>query len=58
MHRAILYYQPAVPVIVAILILLAELNQVFPKPLANLDHKGNGTEEDFVPHGSYDEYRC
>lgn len=55
MHGVILYDQPAVPIIVAIFILLPIFDQVLPKPLTDLHHEGDGAKEDLVPHGCDDE---
>ena len=50
MHRVILNYQPAVAVIVTLLVLVAELNEELAEPLADLDHKGYRAIEDVGLH--------
>lgn len=50
MHRVVLNYQPAVAVIVALLVLIAELNQELAEPLTDLDHKGYRAIEDVDLH--------
>lgn len=50
MHRVVLNDQPAVAVVVTLLVLVAELNQELAEPLADLDHKGDRAIEDVGLH--------
>ncbi len=55
-HRIVLYYQPAVPVVVAVLLLAPESHQVLPEPLADLHHERNRPEQRLLLHGCDDQH--
>ena len=50
MEAVVLDDQPAVSVVVAVFLLLAETDEELPEPLADLNHKGNAAEEDIAAH--------
>lgn len=50
MKAIVLNNQPAVSVVVAVLLFLAESDEELPEPLADLHHEGNAAEEDVAAH--------
>lgn len=58
MHVIVFYYQPAIPIIVIVLVFLSIFYQILPKPLADLYHERNCPKEGFVSYGCDDEYGC
>ena len=54
MHRVVLYYQPAVAVVVTLFVLVSELYEELAEPLADLHHEGYRAVEDVGLHLCYD----
>lgn len=39
MHRVVLYYEPAITIVVTLLVFVSELHEKLAEPLADLDYK-------------------